>query len=444
MTVEADLIVIGAGASGMMAAGRAAESGASVLLLEKMSQPGRKVVISGKGRCNLTNAKDLDGFVLMYGNNGRFLYPAFKAFFRDELLAFFMTYGLETTSEPDGRIFPGSSDAHDVVLALEEYLRAGNVQLQPRTRVTGIVVASGLAAGVKIGNDVLPAKAVVLATGGSSYPATGSSGDGYRMASAVGHHVIDLRPALVPLVVRDGELASRLQGVSLRRVRLTSYRCASTAITSSMEPAFEFGRGLPGRRRGEMVIESRLGDLMFTHFGLSGPVMLLMSLAVVDALGDGPVSVAIDLVPDESRQELGRHLQELFDSSGKRELRNALRYLVPEKLAGVLPQIAGVPGAALCNQLTSEHRERLCESLKALRFDIKASRPISEAMVTAGGVSIDEIEPRTMGSRRVAGLFLCGEVIDIDAETGGFNLQAAFSTGYLAGQSAAAYIRCET
>jgi predicted flavoprotein YhiN len=444
MTMAIDIVVVGAGASGMMAAGRAAELGASVLLLEKMSEPGRKILISGKGRCNLTNGKELDRFVLMYGNNGRFLYPAFKAFFRDELLAFFVKYGLETMIERDGRIFPASGDAHDVVLALEKYLRAGNAHLRPRSRVSEIVVEAGAAAGVKIGPDVVPAKSVILATGGSSYPATGSSGDGYRMASAVGHHVIRLRPALVPLVVDNRDFALRLQGVSLREIRVTAYRCASSAVTSSMQPAVEVGRGIPGRRRTEMVIESRRGDLMFTHYGLSGPATLLISLAVVDALSDGPVSVAIDLVPDQSKVELARHLQALFDNSGKKELRNALKALVPDKLASVLPEIAGISGAGLCNQLTSEQRDRLTERFKALSFDIKSSRPIGDAMVTAGGVSVDEIEPRTMASRRVAGLFLCGEVIDIDAETGGFNLQAAFATGYVAGEKAAAYVRGET
>ncbi len=444
MPAQIDVVVIGAGAAGMMAAGRALESGASVCLLEKTARPGNKVLIAGNRRCNLTNTKDLSEFILMYGPNGRFLYTAFKHFFREDLLALFSRCGVNTTAESDGRVFPASGDARDVVAALERYGIGSGVELHTNTRATEIVEDSGLVRGAKVDQALWTAKAVILATGGSSYPGTGSTGDGYRMAASVGHHIVSLRPSLVALIVEERELVSSLQGLSLSGVRLTSYRCRSDDGTLLMAPASEYGRGLSGGRAPGQVIESRRGELMFTQFGISGPITLQMSLAVVDALEKGPVSVAIDLMPDTDIETVNRRLQSAFDRSGNKEIRNLLREFVPERLARLLPVAAAISESRLCNQVTGRERETLVRHIKALRFNIKSSEPISEAMVTAGGVSLDEIDPRTMGSRLVKGLYFCGEVIDVDAETGGFNLQAAFSTGYLAGQSAASYARITT
>jgi hypothetical protein len=435
-----DVVVIGGGASGLIAAGRAAETGASVVLVEKMESLGRKLLLTGNGRCNLSNAMEMADFVGMYGENGRFLSRAFEVFFRDDMLHFLVSRGVATKTEPDGRIFPVSDNARDVLRALEGYTASGGVTVRTGSAVDDLLVDRGRVAGVKIGGQTLASKAVLVACGGSSYPGTGSDGAGCLIAAKVGHSIVRLRPALVSLVVVEDERARRMQGVSLHGVRLTSYRGAAGDIVSGIEPTREVGRGISGARARGPVVESRIGDLMFTHFGIGGPVTLRMSLAIVDALSDGPVSVSIDLVPEQSRDELSHRLQSDFDRSGKKSLRNILRGVVPGQVAEALILITGVTGDRMGNQIGSAERDQLVGVMKSMRFSIRSARPLAEAMVTAGGVSLDEIDPRTMGSRFVGGLYFCGEVIDIDAETGGYNLQAAFSTGYLAGQSAAASV----
>ena len=436
-----NVIIIGAGASGMMAAGRAAGSGAEVLLLEKTEQPGKKILISGKTRCNLTNTKELDNFIAMYGVNGNFLYHAFNHFFRKELLEFLSRYGVETKTERGGRIFPVSDDAQDIVRAFEHYLADNKVQIRTHIRVNKILVDKGCIAGVQTDTKTYPAAAVVIATGGASYPGTGSTGDGYRLALAIGHTVIKLRPSLVPLVVNEIERAKSMQGVSLRNVRLTAYQCKSDEIDISKTPNKDMGRGISGKRPQLPIIESRMGDMMFTHFGIGGPITLQMSLAVVDALEKGPVSVTIDLKPALSYKELRERLQRDFDNYGKRNYHNILKELLPQKLIEPFIEMTGIGPDKCGHEIMAEERERLLFLLKALRFNIKSSLPLTAAMVTAGGISLKEINPKTMASRLVKGLYFCGEVMDIDAETGGYNLQAAFSTGYLAGESAASYVR---
>ena len=302
----------------MMAAGRAGESGAKVLLLEKTGQPGKKILISGKTRCNLTNTKELDDFIAMYGVNGNFLYHAFNHYFRKDLLEFLSRYGVETKTERGGRIFPVSDNAQDIVIAFEHYLADNGVQIKTGVSINRILVDKGHIAGVQTDTKTYPAAAVVLAAGGASYPGTGSTGDGYRLASAIGHTVIKLRPSLVPLVVNEIERAKSMQGVSLHNVRLTAYQCTSDEIDISNAPTRDTGRGIPGKRPQSPIIESRMGDMMFTHFGIGGPITLQMSLAVVDALESGPVSVAIDLKPALSNKELRERLQRDFDNYGKR------------------------------------------------------------------------------------------------------------------------------
>ncbi|MFC1936969.1 NAD(P)/FAD-dependent oxidoreductase [Chloroflexota bacterium] len=438
--IDKRVIVVGAGASGMMAAGRAAESGANVLLLEKTERAGKKTLISGKTRCNLTNIKELDDFIAMYGSNGRFLYSAFNHYFRDDLLAFLRRYGVETKTERGGRIFPVSDDARDVIIALEHYLADNGAQTQTYTQVTNILVAKGCVVGVQTKLKTYPTAAVILATGGASFPGTGSTGDGYRMAAAVGHTVTRLRPALVPLVVFESEHAKSMQGVSLHNVRLTAYQCAADEIAPSMTQSRDSGRGIMGKRPHLPVIESRMGEMMMTHFGIGGPITLQMSLAIVDALEHGPVSVSIDLKPALGDKELGKRLQRDFDRYSKRSYRHILKGLLPQKLIEPFVEMTGIPPDKRGHQIVAEERERLLRLLKSLRFNIKAPLPMASAMVTAGGVSLKEIDPHTMGSRLVAGLYFCGEVMDIDAETGGYNLQAAFSTGYVAGENAATFV----
>ncbi len=432
------VVVIGGGAAGMMAAGRAAETGARVLLLEKTDGLGKKILISGNGRCNLTNDREMDGFISMYGPNGRFLYGAFHQFFREDLLEFFHRYGVETRTEEGGRIFPASDDARDVAKALQRYVTDHGVEVRTRARVTAIMVdETARAAGVEVNGKTVPAGAVVLATGGASYPHTGSSGDGYRLAAALGHTVTKLRPALVPLAVQEVDRAKALQGVGLGNVRMTSFACPAGEIDPSLAPAADWGRGVGGRRPPRPVIESRSGDIMFTHFGLGGPATLLMSLAVVIALETGPVSVAIDLMPSLTPDRLRERLQRDFQARARQSVRTILKGLLPRKMIDLYLELTGIGPDKPRGQITAEEREGLVKLLKSLRFDIKSALSMNAAMVTAGGVSLDEIDPGTMASRRVKGLFFCGEVMDIDAETGGYNLQAAFSTGYLAGEEAA-------
>jgi predicted flavoprotein YhiN len=431
------IIVIGAGAGGMMAAGRAAELGAPVLLLEKTDGPAKKLLISGKTRCNVTNSREIDEFISMYGTNGRFLYRAFHRFFRDDLLQFLKRYGVTTKTEDNGHIFPASDDARDVVRALRKYMDEGGVELRTNAKVTAINVDGGRVTSVQTEKETFPASAVILATGGSSYPGTGSSGDGYRMAAALGHTIVKIRPALVPLAVREAELAKSMQGVSLSNVRLTACRCASEDIDMSKTPKRDCGRGIPGNKPPALIIESRTGEVMMTHSGIGGPTTLLISLAIVDALERGPVSISIDLRPDLDDNKLRKHLQNELDCHGKKSYRNILKELLPEKMVEPFTELTGIPPEKRGHEITAEERERLLRSLKSLRFNIEGPLPISAAIVTAGGVSLDEIDPYTMASRLIIGLYFCGEVMDIDADTGGYNLQAAFSTGYVAGEEAA-------
>jgi predicted flavoprotein YhiN len=284
---------------------------------------------------------------------------------------------------------------------------------------------------------------VILATGGASHPQTGSTGDGYRMAAEVGHTIVGLRPALVPLVVSEIERAQSLQGTSLRNVRLTAFQCRAEDIDPSLTPLKDTGRGITGKHPRLPVIESRTGDAIITHFGLSGPITLEISLAIGDALEKSPVSVSIDLKPDVSEKELHEQLQQEFDRFSKRSFQNIIKEFLPQKLVGPFVGMTGVPPVKWGSQVTAEERESVVGLMKSFRFNIKAPYSMATAMVTAGGVSLKEIDPRTMASRLVTGLYFCGEVMDIDAQTGGYNLQAAFSTGFVAGEHTAAYVLTE-
>ena len=431
------IIVIGAGAAGMMAAGRAAECGANVLLLEKTTRPGQKILISGNGRCNLTNSGDFDTFIAHYGTNGRFLYSAFDRFFREELMEFLQRYGVECKTEPDGKVYPVTDNARDIVRVFEKYLNDGKTAVRYGVTVNRILTENNRITGVDTSAGIIPASAVILAAGGASHPQTGSTGDGYKLASALGHLVVGLRPGLVPLVIKETGRAVQMQGASLRNVRLTAFQKTVPEIDDALVPKADAGRGLPGKPPKSPVVESRTGDAIITHFGLSGPIVLEMSLSIIDALEKGPVSVAFDLVPDKNRETLRKELQDSLDRYSKRTYRNFLKELLPPKLAEPYVQMTGIHPDKLAHQITAEERETLLSLMKSLRFEIKGAYSMATAMVTAGGVSLKEIDPRTMASRIVDGLYLCGEVMDIDAGTGGYNLQAAFSTGYVAGESAA-------
>lgn len=437
------IIVVGAGAGGMMAASRAAELGGAVLLLEKTDQSGKKLLISGKSRCNLTNAKELEPFLAMYGANGPFLRQVFHRYFREELLAFLRQYGVETKVERGGRIFPVSDDARDVVTALTRCLESRGVIIRHHTRVKGLISDGSRLTGVQTEQEIITAAAVILATGGATYPGTGSSGDGFQLAAALGHQITRLRPALVPLIVDNQGLTKSMQGVSLRNVRLTSFQCPAAEIDAALTPDEDSGRGL-ARKPPPPVIESRLGEMMLTHFGLGGPITLLMSLAIVAALERGPVSVAIDLKPALNREQLRLRLQRDFDQFSKRGYRRLLAGLLPAKMVAPFVALTGIAPDKPAHQITAAEREGLLNHLKALRFNILRPLPMAAAIVTAGGVSLKEVDPRTMASRLLSGLYFCGEVLDIDADTGGYNLQAAFSTGHVAGEQAAAFVKERT
>jgi len=432
-----NVLVIGGGAGGMLAAGRAAELGAEVTLLEKMEHPGKKVLLSGNGRCNLSNTRDIVEFIAMFGPNGRFLYHAFHHFFRDDLLKLLAALGVMTQAEPDGRIFPVSGKSTDVVKVLQKYMSGRGVKIFTGVKVTAIEIADNSAVLVKTAAADYSADAVVLATGGASYPQTGSTGDGYRMAAQLGHSIVHLRPALVPLVVKEQQAAASLQGISLGDVRLTCFTCRAEDIDVAATPRTDRGRGLGTGKSRPPVAESRRGSIIFTQDGLSGPAALLMSLAVADALESGPVSLTIDLQPGKTLSQLSEDLKTIICAHGGRQLKTILNELLPERITLAVLMKAGIPADTGASQVTSIQRQAITRALKGLAFNVEGVRPLAEAMVTAGGVSLNEVDPRTMQSKIIRSLYFCGEVLDLDADTGGFNLQSAFSTGYLAGECAA-------
>jgi predicted Rossmann fold flavoprotein len=411
-----DLIVIGGGPAGLMAAGQAARQGASTLLLEKMARPGRKLRITGKGRCNLTNVAPVEDFIAHFGANGRFLRQAFARFFTPDLLAFFAVLGVETVVERGRRVFPVSEDAQEVVDALVGWAKAGGARLRTEEPAARLLIEDGRIAGVECRSGcVYHARMVVLATGGASYPGTGSTGDGYRMAEAVGHTIVPVRPALIPLETA-GDIAPRLQGLSLRNVGVSLW--------------------VDGKKRAEAF-----GEMLFTHFGVSGPLILSLSGRAVDALRAGrSVGLAIDLKPALDEQTLDARLLRELDGHGKQQVQTMLKTLLPHKLIPVCIDLTDIDAHKPCHQVTAEERRRLLRLLKDLRLDVTGHLPIEAAIVTAGGVSLREVEPRTMESKLVGGLYFAGEVLDLDADTGGYNLQAAFSTGWLAGRSAGAAV----
>lgn len=431
-----DVIVVGAGAGGMIAAAHAAELGANVLLLEKTGRPGQKILITGNGRCNYTNIRERDSFIMQFGNNGRFLHGAFSRFFRDELISLFRRYGIESKTEPNGKIYPVTDNAKDIVKLFQSYLADNAVEVITDVDVQGIITEDGVVKGVRSESGVFSADTVILATGGSSHPQTGSTGDGYTIAADIGHKIVCLRPGLVPLVVTDKKRAAKMMGASLRNVRITAFQCAAEDIDLDLEPKKDTGRGIAGKKPKPPVIESRTGDAIITHFGLSGPVVLEMSVAIVDALENGSVSVSIDLSAGRTEDELRRSLQNEFDIHSKRTYQNIIKKFLQHKLIEPYIEMAGVSAGTPGSQINADNRDRLVKLLKSLRFDIKEPYSMSTAMVTAGGVSLKEIDPRTMESKLVKGLYFCGEVMDLDAGTGGYNLQAAFSTGWVAAESA--------
>lgn len=401
--------VIGAGAAGLMAAGSAAEYGAKVTLIEKNPRVGRKIMITGKGRCNLCNNCDVQTFINNVPVNGRFLYSAVNNFTPADTIDFFESLGLATKTERGNRVFPQSDKAVDVVDAMRRFAFDSGVKIVNDTAVK-LLTENGEAVGVECQNETYYADSVIICCGGKSYPLTGSTGDGYTLARQAGHTVTELKPSLVPLESPDNDCKS-MQGLSLKNVSLKI-----VDNNSNKE------------------IYSYFGEMLFTHFGISGPMVLSASSHIRD-IKIGQYTAVIDLKPALSFEQLDKRLQNEFGANANKDVSNAFSKLLPKKIIVPVLKRWGVPFDKKCNVITKEERRYLAKLLKGFAIELSGFRPIEEAIVTSGGVKTTEINPKTMESKLVSGLFFAGEVIDCDAYTGGFNLQIAWSTGRLAGQS---------
>lgn len=409
--MDLSIVIIGAGAAGLTAAIRAGELGAPVLVLEKMMSAGHKILISGAGRCNLTNQAPLDQFIGQYFNHGRFLYPAFRRFFRPELIDLLQSGLVPVVTEPSGKVFPTSSRSADVVQALYSRAVSNGVIFRFQEPVQEIILEHDRAVAVRTSRGHFPAAAVILTAGGASWPTTGSSGDSYRLAEQIGHRVVPIRPALVPLLVPEPMIYS-LSGLSCPNVELKLMN--SGRVTGKAE-----------------------GDLLFTHFGLSGPAILRLSRDF-DAKKPTDSKIEINLLPQFSQAELADHLEKNLRHSPRRHLTNVLGgELLPHALILALLAMTGTSGDLVAAQISRGRIEQIARVLQHLTLPVSGTRGFREAMVTAGGIDLRDIDPRTMASKRVAGFYAAGEALDLDGDTGGFNLQAAFSTGWLAGDSAA-------
>lgn len=410
MNKRPEILVAGGGAAGMMAALFAARAGASVTLLERNEKLGKKIYITGKGRCNLTNDCSLEEFLRQVPRNPRFLYGALNRFGPQDMMALMEEAGCPVEVQRGQRVFPRSEKASDVIRALARLMEQAGVRVRLHSRIQSLIVQEGRAAGVVLeSGERLEADAVILALGGQSYPMTGSTGDGYALAREAGHHVLPPEAVLSALeTVEDWPRA--LQGLALKNVRLTL-------------------------RSGRKTLYAELGEMLFTHFGISGPLVLEMSCHLPAELAQAQVT--LDLKPGLTPQQLDLRLQRDFATQPRKQLQNVLPGLLPLRLSALFPDLAGVSGERVCGQITRGEREQLGAALKALPITLRARRPLAEAIVTRGGVDVKEIQPATMESKLLPGLYFAGEMIDVDAHTGGFNLQIAFSTGALAGSSAA-------
>lgn len=417
-----DVIVIGGGASGMFAAGCAAKNGADTLLLERNNQLGKKLSITGKGRCNITNIGEINDFIDSYRKNGKFLYRSFTRFFNHDLIAFFNNYEVRTKVERGGRVFPVSDNSESIVNVLRKYLRTNKVTLGLNLRVKEIMIYGNETGenkletykveGIKlcIKKEIIKTGKVILATGGLSYPRTGSTGDGYRMAEKLGHSIVSLKPALVPLETKEG-FVKDLQGLALKNVNVT---------------LFSNGR----------KIECEFGEMLFTHFGISGPIILKISGSVVEHLRKNEeVIVAINFKPALDKKKLSNRFLRERKEFGLKSVNNAMKNILPQRLVPVFLKMADVNGSKKFKQITHREKEKIIDLLTNFKLKITKPRPIDEAIITRGGISLNEINPYTMESKKVKGLYFCGEIIDIDGKTGGYNLQMAFSTAFLSAGS---------
>lgn len=401
---EPDIIIIGGGVSGLFAAVQSAWQGKAVLVIEHERKLGRKLMITGKGRCNVTNNCDVETVMKNIPRNPRFLYSALSGFSPEDTMAFFESLGVSLKTERGNRVFPESDKAETIVSALVNAAKQAGVEFVTDNALE-LVIEQGSAKGVKCEKAVYSAEKIVVATGGKSYPLTGSTGDGYKLAEQAGHHVTEIAPSLCPIVTEEKECAE-MMGLSLRNCTLSLY------ASNAAKPVF-----------------SELGEMLFTHFGLSGPLALSAS-AHMDKITKGKYTVSIDLKPALGYDKLDERILRDFREFPNRDFSNALRRLLPAKMIDVIVKLSGIPAYKKVNQITREEREGLVKLLKNLTFTVKSLRPVEEAIITRGGVDVKEVSPKTMESKLVKGLYFIGEVLDVDGYTGGFNLQIAFATAY--------------
>lgn len=402
-----DLIVIGGGPAGMLGAATAASYGSKVVLLEKNAKLGKKLYITGKGRCNVTNNGDFDDFLSHIVTNPKFLCSALSEFDNRQLVELLESLGVKTKVERGNRVFPVSDKSSDIIKALQQHLLANKVEIRLNSTVKQILTCKNHVCGVLLSdNTKIYGHKVLLATGGMSYTQTGSTGDGYRMAQQLGHSIVPLRPALVPLETKESWVRD-LQGLTLKNVRVQ-------ALIKNKPKAEQFG------------------ELLFTHFGVSGPVILTLSSLITKYLPQ-PVTLNIDLKPALSPKKLSQRLQRDFQKYSGKHLKNALDDLLPHKMIPVVLDLSGLDIHKQVDQITRQERELLVQTFKHIRLTVLQTRPLNEAIITSGGINTKEINPSTMESKLIKGLYFAGEIIDVDALTGGYNLQIAFSTGYLSG-----------
>lgn len=405
------IVIIGGGAAGMMAAVFSSRNGQEVILLEKNEKLGKKLFITGKGRCNITNAADVEDLFHAVISNPKFLYSGFYSFTNEQVIDFFEDLGVRTKIERGGRVFPQSDHSSDVIRALEHEMKRLGVWICLNTEVRDIIVSDDRVSGVCTSEgEKIFCDAVIVATGGISYPSTGSTGDGYRFARKCGHMVTDLSPSLVPMEVKEW-YAKELMGLSLRNI--------SVRVTEGRKKIYE-----------------EFGEMLFTHYGVTGPVILSASSVVGKYLKSGELILHIDLKPALSEEQLDRRVLREFEANHNRKFKNAVDSLFPAKLKPVIIELSGIPEEKKVNEITKEERMHFVHLIKDFTMTLTGLRGYQEAIITKGGVSVKEIDPGTMESKLIEGLYFAGEVLDLDAVTGGYNLQIAWSTGYLAGINA--------
>ena len=411
------VIVIGGGPAGMMSAISSAENGNEVILLEKMQSLGRKLLITGKGRCNITSSLDIQEFIKNTPGNGMFLYSCYKNYNNEDIINFLREQGLEVKEERGNRVFPITDKSQDVLKCFTKKLKDLNVKINYDSRVEKIIINNdNKVIGVKVNGQIIDGDKVILATGGKSYPLTGSTGDGYKLAKDLGHKITNIKPSLVPLETYDKEMHKELQGLSLRNV----------------------GIKLIDKENKKTIYED-FGEMLFTHFGVSGPTILSSSAHLVryknieEKLANKKIFLTIDLKPALSMEKLDQRILRDFEELKNKQFKNSLNKLLPQKLIKVIIEKSKIDPEKKVNEVTKEERKRICFLLKNFEVVIKSFRPIEEAIITSGGISIKEINPKTMESKLVKGLYFAGEIIDVDSYTGGFNLQISYSTGYTAG-----------